>query len=83
MRVLNSGEKIPDEAAATLFTPFHRLDGDRRADRGGAGLGLSIVRAIATAHRAKATAKPLADGGLEVVVSLPSNRERAAPRESR
>ena len=72
LRVANSGEKIAAAAAATLFTPFHRLDGDRRADRGGAGLGLSIVRAIATAHRGQATAKPLPDGGLEVVVSLPS-----------
>lgn len=73
LRVANSGEKIPAAAAATLFTPFQRLDGDRRADRGGAGLGLSIVRAIATAHRGQATAKPLPDGGLEVVVSLPSS----------
>jgi signal transduction histidine kinase len=78
--VLNSGEKIPVQAAATLFTPFHRLDGDRRADRGGAGLGLSIVRAIATAHRGQATARPLPEGGLEVRVTLPAASGEMAPR---
>ena len=71
VRVSNSGRKIPDHAVTLLFEPFRRLDGDRLADRGGAGLGLSIVRAIAAAHGGQASATPLEDGGLEVVVTLP------------
>jgi signal transduction histidine kinase len=73
VRISNSGERIPSTAVPTLFEPFRRLDGDRRVDRGGAGLGLSIVRAIATAHQGRATARPLDNGGLEVSVSLPMN----------
>jgi signal transduction histidine kinase len=72
VRVSNSGRLIPDHAVAMLFEPFRRLDGDRVTDRGGAGLGLSIVRAIATAHGGQASASPLQDGGLTVLVTLPS-----------
>jgi signal transduction histidine kinase len=70
--VTNSGRKIPDHAMSLLFEPFRRLDGDRLADRGGAGLGLSIVRAIAVAHGGQALATPLDEGGLSVLVTLPS-----------
>jgi hypothetical protein len=71
VRVSNSGRTIPDHAVATLFQPFRRLDGDRLSNGSGAGLGLSIVRAIATAHGGTAEATPLEDGGLEVSVRLP------------
>jgi signal transduction histidine kinase len=38
---------------------------------GGAGLGLSIVQAIADAHGAAIAAHPRPDGGLEVEVTCP------------
>ena len=72
VRVSNSGRIIPDHAVETLFQPFRRLDGDRLSNGSGAGLGLSIVRAIATAHGGTAEAKPLEEGGLEVSVILPA-----------
>jgi signal transduction histidine kinase len=72
LRVSNCGRKIPEEAVTLLFEPFRRLDGDRLADRGGAGLGLSIVRAIAAAHGGQASATPLDEGGLSVLVTLPT-----------
>jgi signal transduction histidine kinase len=37
-----------------------------------AGLGLSIVRSVATAHRGQVTARPRPGGGLEVSVLLPA-----------
>ncbi|MEU4447173.1 ATP-binding protein [Actinosynnema sp. NPDC050801] len=67
--VANTGPKIEPYEVEGLFRPFRRLDrvatttGDR-----GLGLGLSIVRAIATAHGATVTATPGADGGLAVAV---------------
>jgi signal transduction histidine kinase len=73
LRVSNGGRKIPDHAVSLLFEPFRRLDGDRLSDRGGAGLGLSIVRAIATAHSGQASATPLEEGGLMVTVTIPAN----------
>jgi signal transduction histidine kinase len=72
VRVANSGEEIPPDQVATLFEPFRRLAG--RAGRPeGSGLGLSIVRAVATAHGGEVDAKALAGGGLEVVVHLPAS----------
>ncbi len=47
--VADSGPGIPVEEREQIFRRFHRAgDGRRRSD--GAGLGLSIVRAIAEAH---------------------------------
>jgi signal transduction histidine kinase len=47
LEVASSGTVIPADAADELFTPFRRLDG-RTGSQRGMGLGLSIVRAIAT-----------------------------------
>ena len=47
-----------------FFQPFHRLDPRRVLHTNGHVLGLSIVRAIATAHGATITAQPLPEGGL-------------------
>jgi signal transduction histidine kinase len=71
LSVANSGPVVPPEELERLFQPFQRLDGRRDADRGGLGLGLSIVEAIATAHRAEAVARARPDGGLVVEVSFP------------
>jgi signal transduction histidine kinase len=74
--VTNSGPPIPVEEIDRLFEPFERLDDGRAAAADGHhGLGLSIVRAIASAHGATITADPLAAGGLAVIVSF----EAAAP----
>ncbi|WUH97369.1 HAMP domain-containing histidine kinase [Spirillospora sp. NBC_00431] len=71
--VRNSGALVPSERVDELFEPFRRLHGDRTGsgEDGGAGLGLSIVSAIAHAHggAVRATANP--GGGLTVTVALP------------
>ncbi len=70
LAVTNTGPVVPEFEIESLFQPFRRLniraDGER-----GFGLGLSIVRAIARAHRGEATAAPRATGGLTVTVTLP------------
>jgi signal transduction histidine kinase len=71
LRVANSGAVITDEQAAQLTEPFHRLNGNRIGTRG-AGLGLSIVAAIATAHDAELQVDPRPDGGLDVEVRFPA-----------
>jgi signal transduction histidine kinase len=68
--VTNTGPVIPPAEVDRLFQPFQRLGG-RRARGDGHGLGLSIVRAIATAHGATITAQPVPDGGLAIVVAFP------------
>jgi signal transduction histidine kinase len=71
LSVHNSGEHVPAESIWSLFDPFRRLSTDRTNHRDGAGLGLSIVRSIATAHDGYVTAEPGSNGGLRVSVLLP------------
>jgi signal transduction histidine kinase len=70
LSVTSSGRVIPPAEADRLFQPFQRL-GPRPARLDGHGLGLSIVRAIATAHAATITAQPRPGGGLAIDVTFP------------
>jgi signal transduction histidine kinase len=70
LTVMNTGPVVPPEEIGRLFEPFQRL-GQQRLSGGGHGLGLAIVRAIATAHDATVTAHPDPAGGLTVVVLFP------------
>ncbi|MEU5871680.1 HAMP domain-containing sensor histidine kinase [Glycomyces sp. NPDC047369] len=73
VEVSNSGPVVPAFEVPGLFTPFRRLGTERLATASrGAGLGLSIVRAVAEAHGGEATATARADGGLVVTVALPA-----------
>jgi signal transduction histidine kinase len=70
LTVDNTGPPIPAEQVDRLFRPFERLDSGRLGNATGAGLGLSIVQAIATAHGATVTASPRPEGGLHVETSF-------------
>jgi signal transduction histidine kinase len=71
LTVGNTGPAIGAEQVERLFEPFHR--GAPRTGRSdGAGLGLSIVRAVATACGGHASARPRPGGGLIVEVALES-----------
>jgi len=79
LSVTNSGPLIPATEVSRLYQPFQRF-GPRLARRdGGHGLGLSIVRAIATAHAATISVRPRPGGGLAIDVAFPS----AAQAETR
>jgi signal transduction histidine kinase len=69
LRVVNSGPVVDAARAARLLEPFER--GGRGRDEGGAGLGLSIVRAVAEAHGGRVALAPREGGGLRVDVTLP------------
>jgi signal transduction histidine kinase len=71
LTVRNTGPVIPPEEIERLFEPFQRLGRQRTGRHQGHGLGLAIVRAIATAHDAGVTAEALPEGGLAVTVLLP------------
>ena len=69
LRVVNSGPRVDAARAATLLEPFER--GGRGRDDRGAGLGLSIVRAVAEAHGGRVALATRREGGLAVDVTLP------------
>ncbi|WP_432873061.1 sensor histidine kinase [Microbispora rosea] len=69
--VENTGPPVPPYEVDDLFEPFRRLGGDRVRSARGAGLGLSIVRAIAVAHGGEVEALARPEGGLAVTVRLP------------
>jgi signal transduction histidine kinase len=71
--VSNTGATISAYEVPTLFEPFRRLN-DRVGSARGSGLGLSIVRAVAQAHRGDVIATPRAGGGLVVRIILPAAR---------
>jgi signal transduction histidine kinase len=74
--VSNTGPVVPRYEIPHLFEPFHRLDTDRlHSTAPGAGLGLSIVQAIAHAHRGEVHVEPRDGGGLVVTVTLPSHAD--------
>jgi signal transduction histidine kinase len=70
--VLNTGPVVDGDAVPGLFEPFRRLGRDRVGSARGVGLGLSIVRSVASAHGGTVTAEPRPGGGLTVTVALPA-----------
>ena len=75
LAVANSGPRVGPDDIERLFEPFRRLTTDRTTSDGHHGLGLSIVRAVATAHRATVSATPEPDGGLAIAVTFPVDGE--------
>jgi signal transduction histidine kinase len=73
LRVSNTGAVVPSVDVERLFQPFQRLGDQRVAPADGHGLGLTIVKAIATAHGANLTARPGPQGGLDIQVTFRPN----------
>jgi signal transduction histidine kinase len=72
LSVSSTGPPIPPDQIERLFEPFQRLDRTRVNQNGHHGLGLSIVRAIASAHDAHLAAQARPGGGLTVTVGFPA-----------
>lgn len=70
--VTNTGAVIPSDEVDRLFQPLRRLGNERIRLTDGHGLGLAIVRAIATAHSATLTAHARPEGGLDIAVTFPT-----------
>jgi signal transduction histidine kinase len=78
MAVHNDGPAVPDRLACVLFDPFRRGEYDRPTSRGsGLGLGLYIVREIASAHGGTVDLVSNATDGTTFTLKLP--RGSSAP----
>jgi signal transduction histidine kinase len=70
--VETGGDILDPQQVAQLAQPFRRLRADRTGSDDGAGLGLSIVAAIASAHRGTLDLQARPGGGLRVAIALPA-----------
>jgi signal transduction histidine kinase len=70
LRVADRGPGVPEGERERIFEPFYRLAGHAE-HAGGVGLGLSLVRQIARAHRGEVRCEPRAGGGSVFVITLP------------
>jgi signal transduction histidine kinase len=71
LSVRDHGPGIPEAEGGRVFEAFYRPSG-RSEQAGGWGLGLSLVRQIATHHRGAVRHETPPDGGARFVVSLPA-----------
>jgi two-component system sensor histidine kinase BaeS len=69
--VADTGEGIPADDLPYVFERFYRSDKSRARTHGGAGIGLAIVKQIATAHSGTVGAKSKPGVGSEFTVVLP------------
>jgi hypothetical protein len=69
LQVSDEGPGFPVAFLPHAFERFSRAE--ERRSRGGAGLGLAIVEAVARAHGGKATVENRPQGGASVRLSLP------------
>jgi two-component system OmpR family sensor kinase len=69
--VADHGPGLASEDVERIFEPFYRVDPSRSRDRGGAGLGLSIVSAVVTAHGGRVKVSQTEGGGATFEVELP------------
>jgi two-component system, OmpR family, sensor kinase len=82
LRVVDHGPGIPDEHGSSVFDRFHRVDGSRSRDHGGAGLGLSIAASIVAAHEGVIWHQKTPGGGATFVIRLPLVAESFTPAGS-
>jgi heavy metal sensor kinase len=69
IEISDSGIGIPEEEIESIWDRLYR--GDRSRSEPGLGLGLSLVRAIVSAHEGTVTARSKAGQGSQFTISLP------------
>ncbi len=71
IRVSDTGIGIPPEALPHIFERFYRVDPAHSRTQGGAGLGLSLVRAIVEAQGGRIEAQSQVQAGSVFIIHLP------------
>ena len=74
LTVRDDGIGIPKDAQEKVWQRFYQVDPSRSGERGGAGLGLAMVRKIAQAHGGDMTLESIPDLGSTFTLHLPSIR---------
>jgi signal transduction histidine kinase len=74
LRIMDSGEGIPEAALPHVFDRFYRVDRSRSRNSGGAGLGLSICKAIVDRSNGTVRIQSTVGIGTQVIVTLPQSK---------
>jgi signal transduction histidine kinase len=69
--VADEGEGIPPDNIPHIFEPFYRGDRSRSRRRGGAGLGLALVKNIVESHGGKVHVESEEGKGSRFTIALP------------
>ena len=69
--IVDGGLGLPAEMYGKAATHFQRFDRSRSRDKGGSGLGMSIMQAIAAEHRASFEIRKSSLGGLALEIIFP------------
>ena len=73
IQVTDTGIGIPESEQPKIFDRFYRVDKDRSREKGGSGLGLSIVKWIVDVHKGTITVESERGKGTSVAIHLPKN----------
>ena len=80
IEVKDTGCGIPENFRESVFQPFFRVDKSRSREKGGVGLGLSLVWEIAHLHGGDVRVRESGESGTVIELTLPiSAEERKMP----
>jgi two-component system OmpR family sensor kinase len=79
IEVVDHGRGVAGEQRQRIFERFHRANPELSGDRGGSGLGLSIVEAVIAAHGGSVRVLDTPGGGATFRVELPLRDPSPAP----
>jgi signal transduction histidine kinase len=77
--VQDQGPGVPPGDRERIWEQFWRLERDRGSAVAGTGIGLSVVRELATLHRGRVWVESAPGGGARFVLELPAAPAPAAP----
>lgn len=78
LSIQDTGIGIPEKDLPFIFDRFYRVDKARSKDEGGSGLGLSICRHIAEAHKGKIGVESKPGLGTRFKIHIPSTGREAS-----
>ena len=78
LSIKDTGIGIPEKDLPFIFDRFYRVDKARSKDEGGSGLGLSICRHIAEAHKGKIEVESKPGLGTRFKIHIPSTGREAS-----
>ena len=80
IEIKDTGCGIPEDFRESVFQPFFRVDKSRSREKGGVGLGLSLVWEIAHLHGGDVRVRESGETGTVIEMTLPiSAEEREMP----